>query len=94
MFHFQVTTQAKVGVGVQTESDQLETRLFDAQYNLMAEGPLIIQEMEPGEYILTVTTSSSMSPPLQYRPVILGQHGSQQGIPADVMNQYQQLNVH
>ena len=93
MFSFRVTNLAKVGVGVQTESDQLETKLFDPDFNLIAEGPFIIQKMKVGEYIFTVKTASQDSPPIQYRPVVFGHHGSQQGIPAEVMEQYQQLST-
>jgi len=92
VFRFQVTTKATVGVGVQTESDRLQARLFDGQSTLLATGPLVFQELEVGEYLFTVRTSRSSSSPVQYRPVVFGHHGSLQGIPADVMKQYQRLN--
>lgn len=89
VFRFQVTTTSKVGVGVRTESDQLQTALFDREFNQMATGPLILKKLPAGEYLFTVQTLSAETPPVQYRPVIFGHHGSQQGIPPDVLKEYQ-----
>jgi hypothetical protein len=93
VFRFQVTTKATVGVGVQTESDRLQTKLLDKQFKLLATGPLVFQELEAGEYLFTVRTISPSSPPVQYRPVVFGHHGSLQGIPAEVIKEYQQLGT-
>ncbi len=92
VFHFNVTTDAKVGVGVQTESDQLETRLRDRQFNLIASGPLVIQELNAGEYLFTVKSSGPAASAVRYQPVLYGNQGSRQGIPPEVMEAYKNQN--
>ncbi len=89
VFHFRISAKTTAGIGVQTESDRLESRLFNRQFTVIAEGPLIVQEMEAGEYILTVKTNDSTLAPVQYRPVLFGRSGSLQKIPAEVIEQYQ-----
>jgi hypothetical protein len=78
-------------VGVQTESDRLQATLLDRQSQIVAKGPFILQTLDAGEYLFIVRTISPDSPPVQYRPVVFGHHGSQQGIPADVLKEYQEL---
>ena len=89
VFRFDVTTKAQVGVGVRTESDKLEAALYDRQFAPIAVGPLMFKELDAGEYILAVRTTEPAAALVQYRPVVFGHHGSKQGIPADVMQEYQ-----
>ena len=88
VFRFHVAVEGKVGVGVRTESDQLGAKLFDSKFNMLAESPLMLQELEPGDYLLTVETSDLTSPPIQYSPVVFGHKGSEQGIPEEVIRRY------
>ena len=88
VFRFHVAAKGKVGVGVRTESDQLGAKLFDHKFDMLAESPLMLQELEPGDYLLTVETSDLTSPPIQYSPVVFGLKGSEQGIPEDVIRRY------
>ena len=88
VFRFHVAAKGKVGVGVRTKSDQLGAKLFDRKFDMLAEGPLMIQELETGDYLLTVETSNLASPPIQYSPVVFGHKGSEQGIPEEVIRRY------
>ena len=91
LFRFEVTTTATVGVGIETESDRLSAELRDHDFRLLANGPLMLKELDAGEYLFIVRTSSTDSAPVQYRPVVYGHKGSDQGIPDDVLKEYRQL---
>ena len=88
VFGFNVTVKGKVGVGIRTESDQLDAKLFDSQFKRLASSPVMIQELEPGEYLLTVETITEAAVPIQYTPVVLGHTGGRQEIPEDVIGEY------
>lgn len=85
VYRFQVFAKSTVGVGLRTENDSLEARVFDHESRLIGEGPLLIEELEPGKYLMTVTCGGA---PVQYRPVILGNRGSRAGAPHDVVEKY------
>lgn len=91
VFRFEVTTASTVGVGVETESDRLDAELRDQQFQLIADGPLLLKDLDAGEYLFIVQTSLPDASLVQYRPVVYGHHGSDQGIPDDVLKEYQQL---
>ena len=88
VFTFNVTVKGKVGVGIRTESDQLDAKLFDSQFKRLASSPVMIQELELGEYLLTVETIPQASGPIQYTPVVLGHTGSRLEIPEEVIGGY------
>ncbi len=88
VFMFQVTVKGKVGVGVRTESDQLNATLFDSQFKRVAYSPVMIQELELGDYLLTVETLPQASAPIRYTPVVIGHTGGRQEIPEEVINEY------
>ena len=88
VFTFHVTVKGKVGVGIRTESDQLDAKLFDNQFKQLASSPVMIQELEPGDYLLTVETIPQASVPIRYTPVVLGHTGGRQEIPEAVINEY------
>ena len=88
VFTFNVTVKGKVGVGIRTESDQLDAKLFDSQFKRLASSPVMIQELEPGDYLLTVETIPLASAPIQYTPVVLGHTGGRQEIPEGVIGEY------
>jgi hypothetical protein len=87
-FTFSVTVKGKVGVGIRTESDELDARLFDSQFKRLASSPVMIQELELGEYLLTVETIPQAPTPIQYTPVVLGNTGGRQEIPEEVIGKY------
>ena len=91
VFRFQVTTESTVGGGVQTESDRLQAELRDQHFQLLSSGPLMLKELDAGEYLVSVYISQPNTPPVQYRPVVYGHRGSKQGIPAEVLQEYQQF---
>ena len=88
VFTFSVTVKGKVGVGIRTESDELDAKLFDSQFKLLASSPVMIQELELGEYLLTVETIPQAPAPIQYTPVVLGHTGGRQEIPEEVIGEY------
>ena len=88
VFKFNVTVKGKVGVGIRTESDQLDAKLFDSQFKRLASSPVMIQELELGEYLLTVETIPQASAPIQYTPLVLGNTGGRQEIPEEVIGKY------
>ena len=88
VFKFNVTVKGKVGVGIRTESDQLDAKLFDSQFKRLASSPVMIQELELGEYLLMVETVPQTSGPIQYTPVVLGHTGGRQAIPEEVIGKY------
>ncbi len=45
VFGFNVTVKGKVGVGIRTESDQLDAKLYDSQFKRLASSPVMIQEL-------------------------------------------------
>ena len=88
VFTFSVTVKGKVGVGIRTESDELDAKLFDSQFKRLASSPVMIQELELGEYLLTVETIPQALAPIQYTPVVLGHTGGRQEIPEEVIGKY------
>ncbi len=88
VFKFNVTVKGKVGVGIRTESDQLDAKLFDSQFKRLASSPVMIQELELGAYLLTVETIPQASGPIQYTPVVLGNTGGRLDIPEEVIGNY------
>ena len=88
VFKFNVTVKGKVGIGIRTESDQLDAKLFDSQFKRLASSPVMIQELELGEYLLMVETVPQVSVPIQYTPVVLGHTGGRQAIPEEVIGKY------
>ena len=88
VFKFNVTVKGKVGVGIRTESDQLDAKLFDSQFKQLASSPVMIQELELGEYLLTVETIPQASGPIQYTPLVLGNTGGRLETPEEVIGNY------
>ena len=88
VFKFNVTVKGKVGVGIRTESDQLDAKLFDSQFKRLASSPVMIQELELGEYLLMVETIPQASGPIQYTPLVLGNAGGRLEIPEEVIGKY------
>jgi hypothetical protein len=88
VFKFNVTVKGKVGVGIRTESDQLDAKLFDSQFKRLAASPVMIQELELGEYLLTIETVAQASGPIQYTPLVLGHTGGRLEIPEEVIGKY------
>ena len=88
LFRFRVAQTATVGVGVAAEQDLLTTQLFDSNFKKVGEGPLIFKQLKAGSYLLTIKTHQDNSPPVSYRPILLGHQGSKQGVPEQTKRQY------
>ena len=88
VFKFNVTVKGKVGVGIRTESDQLDAKLFDSQFKRLASSPVMIQDLELGEYLLMVETIPQAASPIQYTPLVLGNTGGRLEIPEEVIGKY------
>jgi hypothetical protein len=85
VYRFTVEKRSNVGVGLVTESDNLDAQLLDEHSKLIASSPLMIKNLPPGSYLLVVKTRDV---PVQYRPVILGSKGSRQGTPQEILEQF------
>ena len=88
VFKFNVTVKGKVGVGIRTESDQLDAKLFDSRFQRLASSPVMIQDLELGEYLLMVETIPQAASPIQYIPLVLGNTGGRLEIPEEVIGKY------
>ncbi|MCP5047231.1 MAG: hypothetical protein GY940_08670, partial [bacterium] len=84
-FRFVVPVESKVGVGLKAQSDNLDARLLDETSKLIATGPLIIETLKPGNYLLEV---QARDVPVKYRPILLGNQGSRKGIPDEVIQRF------
>lgn len=91
VFRFDVATESTVGVGVETESDRLWAELRDEAFTLLASGPLMLEKLDAGTYLCIVRPNADGAAPVRYRPVVYGHTGSDQGIPDDVVKEYQQF---
>jgi len=85
VFRFYVKEHINVGVGLKTESDNLEAYLYDEKSTLISKGALMFDKLKPGKYILVVKTHGT---PVQYYPIILGAQGTRKGVPEDVIRKY------
>ncbi|HUV08104.1 MAG TPA: hypothetical protein VMX75_10275, partial [Spirochaetia bacterium] len=84
-YRFRVKAAGKVGVGLGVESDLLSTRLFDSDFRLLGEGPLIFKDLPEGAYFLIVQSEHST---VRYRPIVLGLDGSLTDIPQEIIRHY------
>ncbi len=84
-FQFVVREPGKVGVGVVSESDQLEVNLYDESFNPIAGGPLVYGELPTGSYVMVVRAGEHA---LLYRPKLLGLDGPGSELPEEVRRDY------
>ena len=85
VYRFSVNKESSVGVGLKTESDNLEAYLYDEKSTLISKGALMFNKLKPGKYILVVKAHGT---PVQYYPIILGVQGTRKGVPEDVIRKY------
>jgi hypothetical protein len=85
VFRFSVNKESNVGVGLKTESDNLEAYLYDEKSTLISKGTLMFDKLKPDKYILVVRAYGI---PVQYHPIILGAQGTRKGVPEDVIKKY------
>ena len=88
VFQFAVLNDAKVGVGLQTDHDNLLVNLYDSSYQLIGSGALLLRDLTPGNYFFTVAATAPFASPIQYKPILLGTKGRLQGVPNKVLQQY------
>lgn len=85
VYQFRVTEPGKVGLGVVTESDQLEVSLYDESFQQLASGPLVYGELPPGAYVLVIRAGEDS---VMYRPKLLGLDGPGSELPEEVRREY------
>jgi hypothetical protein len=78
---------SQIGVGVQTASDNIAAQLYDEDFKIINEGPLMFNQLESGRYILMLHSVNTEAPIL-YQPLLYGSNGSDQGIPQSVIEGY------
>ncbi|MBN1524598.1 MAG: hypothetical protein JW904_08950 [Spirochaetales bacterium] len=84
-FRFSVEAKATVGVGVATDSDLVNARLYDKSFQLLGEGRLMFRELEPGEYYLAVFGKDK---PVRFSPLVYGHEGMIADVPQEVIDRY------
>lgn len=87
IFQFQISEKTKVGLGIKSEHGLIQGELLNAVGQKLAEGPLIIQELDPGTYFFAIHNGKSAA---VYEPQIFGLDGSQAQIPEHLVRQYLQ----
>ena len=85
VYRFSVKEHINVGVGLKTETDNLQAYLYDEKSRLISKGALMFGKLKPGKYILVVKAHGT---PVQYYPIILGAQGTRKGVPEDVIRKY------
>ena len=73
VFKFGVTEESTVGIGINAEMDQLKCTLYNIDFNMIASGSIIFENLEEGEYFIDVEFGEM---PVQYKPIVLGTEGS------------------
>ncbi|MBN1698677.1 MAG: hypothetical protein JW881_14270 [Spirochaetales bacterium] len=84
-FVFSVEKEGLIGIGIRGEADGLSGILYDRQFGIIEEGPLIFHTLFPGDYYYLVFSGDKA---IQYTPRLLGTRGSRQDIPHDVLKNY------
>jgi hypothetical protein len=87
LFTIDLGQNSRIGVGVQTQSDNIAAQLYDEDFKTINEGPLMFNQLESGRYIL-VLHSANTEVPILYQPLLYGSNGSDQGVPQSVIEGY------
>lgn len=82
VYRFSLKTASKVGVGVEGEKDSLAAALYDADLRPVDSGPLMLGDLEAGDYYLVVESGGGT---VRYAPVFYGLEGSRTGVPDEVI---------
>lgn len=85
IYTFIVANPGKVGVGVETDKDYLDVKLYNGDFSKLDSGSLLFRDMQEGRYFIIVTSKEKT---VRYRPVVYGLSGSRQDIPEDVIKKY------
>jgi len=86
-FAFDVRHAGKVGVGVRSDSDRVETELQDATGTLIGKGIAQMPELKTGHYLLVLRLARDATP-ARLRPAIVGLVPPDTGPPDEVKRQY------
>jgi hypothetical protein len=87
LFRFQVASQGHVGLGLQVAADTLECSVLDAGQKAIGHGCQQFLSLEPGSYLLAVLAPTG-SPPMRFRPVVVGLAGSKMEVPAEYLQDF------
>lgn len=85
IYTFLVKSNGKIGLGVETDKDYLNVKLYNSEFDEVNEGSLLFNDLEKGRYFVIVSSSDKT---VRYRPVVYGLSGSRQEIPVDVIKKY------
>ena len=83
---FAVVAKGLVGVGVRADADGLRGFLYDSRQGLVAAGPLVFAQLDPGEYLFVVKGLDSA--PMEYSLALEGAEGSRLGVPPDILDTF------
>lgn len=91
VYRFQLKEKSKVGLGIQSSTDQLRGQLLSFDGKELAQGPLIIKSLNPGTYAFVVFNPST---PAVFKPLFFGLEGSHSEIPQEILNSYLDAQAH
>ena len=87
LFTFELDQSSHIGCGVNTEFDNIQAQLFNGQFQKISEGPLMVNHLETGRYILIVH-SENTDETMLYQPLLYGTKGMEQRMPPAVLEGY------
>jgi len=86
-FSFAVRQPGLVGIGLQTGSERLTCDLFDRGGTLLGSGIQQFVRLESGTYLLRISAEPG-SPPVRFRPVVVGLEPPGSGPPEEVLREF------
>ena len=86
-FSFSTTRKGAVGLGVRASSDLLACELQDASGHALANGFVMMRDLDPGTYLLFVRVPAGANP-VRLRPALAGVELPDTGPPAEVVRAY------
>jgi hypothetical protein len=89
-FSFRVPRQGQVGLGARAAAERVDAVLHDVAGRELARGLVILQDLAPGEYLLSLSQPAGTAP-VRARPAVVGLDPPPTTPPLDVIEQYRAL---
>jgi hypothetical protein len=86
-FRFSTASAGKVGLGMQSRSDDLDCALLDSQQRPLGDGCQELLALPQGTFFLTVRAPADGAPQ-RFRPVLLGLAGAKTVVPREYLESF------